>query len=179
MLFRSGKLDQAEAAYKTALRLDPQFVPARFNLAMLYNDQGNKTGAERMLREVVAIAPDMAEAHYSFGLLLAEDENRIGEALQALGTAAKLAPEHARIQYNYALALQKQNRNDEAEKALLAACRWAPRNIDILYATALFYAAQEDWSEARRWAERLLSLNPNNSQATSLWVRVRQAEAAQ
>jgi tetratricopeptide (TPR) repeat protein len=169
-----GRLEEAEAAYRTGLRVDPEFVPVRFNLAMLYNRQGRNADAERMLSEAVAIAPDMAEAHYSLGLLLAEDESRLDDSLRSLAEAAKLAPEHARIQYNYGLALERLNRPEEAEKALVAACRLAPESFDVLYATAIFYANGRNEAEARYWAERLLAVAPNDPQVVNLWLRLRQ-----
>jgi len=70
-------LAKAEEAYQTALGLDPGFLPALFNLAMLYDRQGKKGEAEAQFRRVIELEPapsEQAEAHYSLGLLLAENE---------------------------------------------------------------------------------------------------------
>ncbi len=47
---RQGRAAQAEASYRTALRLDPAFLPARVNLANFYNRLGRNLDAERVLR---------------------------------------------------------------------------------------------------------------------------------
>ena len=45
-----GDVQQAEQAYKTALRLDARFSPAYVNLADLYRQQGRDQDGERVLR---------------------------------------------------------------------------------------------------------------------------------
>ena len=74
-----GRSEAAEAAYRTALRLDPFFLPVRFNLATLLNRQGRNAEAESVLRAGIDRVPDDGELHYSLGLLLAE-EQRLDEA---------------------------------------------------------------------------------------------------
>ncbi len=167
-----GQLQRAESEYRTALQLNPEFLPARFNLAMLHNRRGDNSAAERTLREVIKLDPKMADAHYSLGLLLAEDGSRLAEAATCLGTAARLAPNRARVQYNFGLAMQRLNRPKEAESALLAACSLEPTASDFLYALAVFYSQQKKWprrgagsknfcvsirptSAARRFGDRL------------------------
>ena len=56
----AGRLDQAEQEYLTALRLDPLFLPARFNLVNLYNSQSRNDEAEAMLRAGIEQVPDPA-----------------------------------------------------------------------------------------------------------------------
>ena len=54
---RRQQLNEAEAEYRTALRLDPKFVPAMVNLADLDRQRGlDKDGAE-LLRMAMAIEP--------------------------------------------------------------------------------------------------------------------------
>ena len=150
----------AEEEYHAALRLDPDFLPARFNLAGLYNGLGRNDEAEQQLRQILVQLPDNGEAHYSLGLLFAETE-RLEESVTMLGRAAKLLPHRARVQYNYALALQHLNRRPEAEKALFAAYRIEGANPDILQALAIFYVQQEDWNDALPYAEALIKLVPD------------------
>jgi tetratricopeptide (TPR) repeat protein len=163
-----GELQRAETAYRTALRLDPRLIPPRYNLAMLYNRMEDKPAAERTLRELISQAAEMADAHYSLGLLLAENEKRIGEAAESLATAARLDPNRGRIQYNYGLALQRLGRRGEAETALLAAHKLEPASTDYLYALASFYGQQKRWSEARRWVDELLRVDPSHRDGWAL-----------
>jgi tetratricopeptide (TPR) repeat protein len=162
------RLDQAERAYQTALRLDPQFVPAMINFAMLCDQQGRKGEAEQQFRKVIELEPELADAHYSLGLLLAENEQRLEEASGFLAEAARLAPKNPRIHYNYGLALQKLGRADEAEKALIAALKLSPASTEFLHALAILYAQQKQWGPARSCAEQLIRLEPRNPQWQAL-----------
>lgn len=170
-----GQLRRAETSYRTALRLNPQLIPPRYNLAMLYNRLEDKPAAERALREVTALSPEMADAHYSLGLLLAEDEKRISEAAGSLAAAARLDPSSGRIQYNYGLALQRLGRRSEAETALLTAHQREPASTDYLYALAYFYGQQRNWSEARRWVEELLRVDPSHQSGWALRQSIQRA----
>ena len=169
-----GQLDRARSEYETALRLDPSFVPVRFNLAILYDQLHDKRAAERVLREAIALAPKLADGYYSLALLLAEDRDRLAEAAELLGTAADLDPSRGRVLYNYGLALQQLGRTRDAERALRAANEREPTSTDILHALAILYVAEKRWDEARWCAEELVRVDPNNPRWRSLWTSVRQ-----
>jgi tetratricopeptide (TPR) repeat protein len=156
-----GRIDRAEASYLRAISKDPRFLPARFNLANLYNASGRNSDAEGELQAILKIAPDQGEAHYSLGLLLAEGQ-RIEEAALHLGRAAELLPARARVRCNQALALQHLGRRDEAEAALVEADRMEPRDPDIVNALAVFYAQQGAWRKALPYARRLVELAPES-----------------
>ncbi len=171
------RLDRGEWEYRTAIRLDPKFVPARINLAMLCEQKGNSKEAERQFRKVIELESKMAEAHYSLGLLLAEDEQRLEEAADYLATAARLAPDNPRIHYNHGLAMQRLGRAAEAEKSLRAAHKLSPRTPDYLNALAIFYAQQKRWARAIACAEELARIEPHNTQVRSLLEHVKREAA--
>lgn len=153
------KFDKAEEAYKTAIRLEKSFVPARVNLAMLYHEQGKSADAERLFREVIDLQPKMADAHYSLGLLLAENKQRLADAADSLAKAAELAPKNARYHYNLGLAYLQLDRTATAEKELLAAYQLAPAQSNEFYefvqALAYFYTQQNQLERAEKF-RRLL-----------------------
>jgi predicted CXXCH cytochrome family protein len=167
----NGRSGLAEQSYRTALKLDPDFLPARFNLAMLYNRTGRNADAERVLREALVRSPDEGELYYSLGLLLAE-EQRLEEAADALERAAALLPARARPGYNYALVLQQLGRNADAEVALLAAHQIEPRDPSIVHALAVYYAQQQRWEPALRYARALSELLPGAPEPRALLRRI-------
>ena len=61
---------------------------------------------ERVLRQVLEVAPASAEVQHALGLLLIRRQ-RIPEALEALRRAAELAPNHLRYTYVYEIALEQ------------------------------------------------------------------------
>lgn len=167
-----GQRDQAVAAYLTALRLDPYFLPARANLAALYNATGRNAEAERLLRDGIARSPGEGELHYSLGLILAE-EGQMAASATSLGEAARLLPNRARVRYNYSLALQALGRRREAEAALLAAQRLDPADPQIDYALVTFYIQQQQYRRAMVYAELLTQLLPADPGPRQLLDRLR------
>ena len=50
-----GRREQAIQAYQTAVRVDPEFADAHYNLAQLYEKNGNKAAAIRHLARYKAL----------------------------------------------------------------------------------------------------------------------------
>ena len=159
-----GRLEDAEAAYRTALRLDPFFLPARFNFATLLNRLGRNAEAETVLRDGIERAPDDGELHYSLGLLLAE-EQRLDEAADSLGRAVGLIPDRVRVAYNHGLALETLGRLAEAEAAFLEASRRDARDADVLLALARILLRQGALERAADYARQLIAVDPGSPAA--------------
>jgi len=151
------------ALYHQSLRIDPEFIPSRNNLAMLYNERGEPEKAEEQFREVLRIYPEHGETAYSLGLLLAE-LNRLDEAGEMLQRAADLRPSNARIRYNLGLLLMQQERRPEAQEALESALVIEPQNVTFLHALAILYLQTENRDRAITTIDRLIELEPINPQ---------------
>ncbi len=171
-----GNLTAAEQSYRTALQLDPAFLPARFNLANLYNQMGRNPEAERVLRDALQDAPEEGELHYSLGLLLAE-EQRLEEAAEALRQASALLPKRVRVHYNYGLTLQHLGRRAEAESALRTAHQIEPNDAGVLQALAIFYVQVRRWDRAATYAEQLVRLYPNAPGPRRMLQQIRQQQS--
>lgn len=187
-----GEPDRAKREYRTAIRLDPRFFQARANLAMLLAGQRQKAEAVGLFREAIEIerrllaelqqhaldlsemSLTLADTHYSLGLLLAEDEDRLEEAAQELAEAVRLAPGNARMHYNYGAALQKLGRMEDAQRSYQAAYKLAPQVPDYLVVLANLYAQQKRWTSAVKCAEELARRWPGDPQAAALLEYVRQ-----
>jgi Flp pilus assembly protein TadD len=155
----SGDAVSAEREYRTALRLDPAFQPARVNLATLLNRLQRNEEALALLREALERAPEDGEIHYSLGLLLAE-VGQLDAAEVQLGRAGALLPGRARVRYNHALALQRLGRTQEAEAELLAALAGLPEDRDVLHALVMLHAQANEWARALPYARSLAQLHP-------------------
>ena len=156
--------EDAEAAYRIAIRLDPFFLPARFNLATLLNRQGRNAEAETVLRGGIDRVPDDGELHYSLGLLLAE-EQRLEEAAESLGQAAALIPDRVRVAYNHGLALETLRRLAAAEEAFLEANRRDAEDPDVLLALARILLRQGELERAQDYARQLIAVDPGSPAA--------------
>lgn len=128
---------------------------------------GKTVEAERVLREGIKRRPNEGELYYSLGLLLAEEE-RLGHAAEALGHAARLMPQRARVRYNLALALDRLSRDREAEAALLQAFELDPRDADIAYAAASFHMQRRQYKRALPFAEQMAAISPEDPRSRQL-----------
>src|SRR5262249_11503331 len=144
----SGRLAEAEAAYREAVRLSPNLPRVHFALGRLLQREGKKEEAERELalhhslyergRELVSAA-DSREASTS----LAWAELNAGRPAEALERFRNL-PESPEALRGQAEALQRLGRNAEAVKALERAHAVAPEDarIELLLVTERSRAAE-------------------------------------
>jgi tetratricopeptide (TPR) repeat protein len=162
LLLARGRLDEAEEACRTAIRLGPTFGRAETNLADLHRRQGREDEAERVLREALARQPDLAALHHSLGLLLIR-KGRHQDALEPLARAAGIEPTNGRYGYVHALALEHLGRRDEAIAVMEALGRRRPMDAELLLGRIQMLRSARRLDEARRQAERLVELDPENA----------------
>ena len=133
LYLRLGRFDEAVAAYRHALKLDPLFVSAWVNLADAWRARGQEGAVEATLREGLAKLPRSPDLLHALGLSMVRQGDR-SAALKSLGEAARLAPDRSRYAYVWAVALHAAGRSGEAVAALRAADRRHPYDVAILRA---------------------------------------------
>ncbi|MFQ5961771.1 MAG: tetratricopeptide repeat protein, partial [Candidatus Methylomirabilales bacterium] len=170
---RSGKFDKAEAAYRTALRIDPAFVQAYINLADLYRLEGRDDQGERILREALTIAPRDADVHHALGLLLVRQQ-RMSEAVKVLGQSATLRPDNPHYSYVYAVALHTTGRPKDAIKVLDETHVRHPNDREVLYGLVTFNRDMGNLDAATLYAEKLIALSPQDPTARHLLNQLKQ-----
>jgi Flp pilus assembly protein TadD len=164
---RRQQIDEAETEYRTALRLDPKFVPAMVNLADLHRQRGqDKEGAE-LLRAAIAIEPTNAAIKHSLGLLLVRQRN-YADALPLLGEAASLDPDNSRYVYVYAVALNSSGATAEAKELLARTHKAHPTDRNVLMGLIAFERDSGDVAAALTHAQELAVLEPQNPQIRPL-----------
>ena len=166
-----GQFDQAEAAYRAALDLQPTFTQAAVNLADLYRLQGRDPDGEKTLRQVLATDPRNAAAHHALGLLLIR-QKKLPEALTALAEAARLGGDNPRYGYVYAVALNGTGQKPKAIQELEAVLAKHPNDRDSLRALIAFQRDAGNLDAARRSARRLAELEPDNPEVRALLRQV-------
>lgn len=176
-LARCGDSTGAVAAYRRALFLDRDFLPAVFNLANLLSTTDRAAEARELLQAAIGRCPGEGELHYSLGLLLAQMDDLEGTA-GALRTATELLSTRARVHYNYGLVSQQLGRPAEAEAALGRAAALEPENPDFAYALATFYLAESRFDAALDWAGRLAALVPDAPGPQELLEEIERRRAA-
>jgi tetratricopeptide (TPR) repeat protein len=79
-LHEAGRLQEAEAAYRTALDTDGPDALLLYNLGVLLQDMDRKPEAAESYEAALQLDPAMADAHYNLALLCEE----LGRARQAI-----------------------------------------------------------------------------------------------
>src|SRR5574337_261477 len=169
---RAGQADEAEAEYKTALNIVPEFAPAAINLADLDRERGRDAEGESVLRTALALSPNDAGLHYALGLALIR-QKKYGDALGELKQAAELAPDDPHDAYVYAVALNSAGEGAEARKILSSALERRPANRELLTALVQMSAEAGDLATALRYAERLAALSPDDEPLKGFVERLR------
>jgi len=169
---RRQQLNEAEAEYRTALRLDPKFVPAMVNLADVHRQRGQDREGAVLLRAAIAIEPNNAAIKHSLGLLLVRQRNYT-EALPLLREAASLDPENARYAYVYAVALNSSGSTAEAKEVLTRVHKTHPTDRNVLSGLIAFERDSGDIAAALTHAQELATLEPQNPQVRKLIEELR------
>ena len=160
---RAGQPDAAEAADRTALRLDPRFVPALVNLADLDRLRGRAQEGAELLRRAIVLEPGNADAWHALGLALVRQHNA-AEALSALRRASELAPGNARYAYVYAIALNSAGAAKQSLAVLEEAHRQHPTDRDVLLGLVTIARDSGDFPTALRYGRALAALSPGDMQ---------------
>jgi predicted CXXCH cytochrome family protein len=164
---RRGDAAKADGEYRTALRLDPGFVPAMVNLADLDRARGMDQQGAELLRKAMAIEPDNADVLHSFALFLVRQHDSAA-ALDLLRRANELAPDNVRYAYVYAVALSSTGDAANALALLERTHQQHPIDRDVLTALVSIGQDQGDFVKALQYARELVTLNPGDARLRSL-----------
>ncbi len=123
-------MDDAVASYREALRIEPDYAKAHYNLGNVLQEQGRLDDAVACYREALRIEPALADAHNNLGNAL-QKQDRLDDAVTCYREALRIESDYAMAHYNLGDALQKQDRLDDA-----VACYREALRIDPDYADA-------------------------------------------
>lgn len=109
-----GKMDEAAAAYRRALIVDPDLVPAIVNLANIHYARDEPVEAQALYERAIALDPECFEASFNLGNIH-HDLGRYDRALVCYGTAVRLNPRYPDAHFYLAVALEKTGQSGMAK----------------------------------------------------------------
>jgi len=165
MYSQSGNMVEAEKSYRLAIKHHPDFGPAYANLADLYRLQGMDQSAADILSQGISKSPQNATLYHARGLLQARGQ-QMDAALVSLKKAAELQPGSARYTYVYGVALNSTGDSTGALRVLEQGYETHPGNQEIIFMIASIKRDQGQNDEAITWAQKLLTINPADRNAT-------------
>ena len=165
-LFYADRRDAlaAEAAYREAMRLEPDFVPAYVNLADLYRAYGRDADAESTLAAGLGKASGDADLTHAMGLLRIR-QGRRDEALDLLQQAASAAPGNPRYAFVLGVALHDGGQGAKAITTLESALARFPYNPELLGALLSYTEEAGEGVRAGAYRTRLEALRPDTAPA--------------
>jgi tetratricopeptide (TPR) repeat protein len=104
----------AALAYRKALVVDPDLVPALVNLANLHYASDELIEAQALYERAIRLDPDCFEAHFNLGNIL-HDLGRFEGALVYYRDAVALNPGYADAHFYLAVTLEKTGHSPEAK----------------------------------------------------------------
>ena len=115
LLLRERKTGEALPILSSALRLEPEYLPARLKMGEALLGAGKTEEAGKIYEAILKDYPDAAEAYYGLGRVKAARGNQV-EAAELYHKACQLFPTYGAAHYGLAVAYRKLGRIQEAEE---------------------------------------------------------------
>lgn len=160
-----GEDQRAEEAYRRALRLASDYVPAWVNLADLERARGDEGAARAALEEARSKCAPNAAIEHALGLSYVRTRD-LPAALVFLREATRLAPEDARYGYVLSMALDSAGEPSQALRELERVRKKHPSDRDILRALLESEARAGHREQAETLARELAALESSAEDAT-------------
>lgn len=126
-----GNWEGAVQIYHKALKVNPDFVDARMNLALIYYSRlGQVDEAEYLYGKVIELEPDHGDAFFNLGNIFYA-QKRIGEAATAYRKAIMLRPQNPGAYANLAMLHRDLQEWDKAIACLTEGVRANPGNEEL------------------------------------------------
>jgi tetratricopeptide (TPR) repeat protein len=132
-----GNPAAAEDAYQRAIRIEPDYIPARLNLADLYRETGREALVIPLLQYALKAAPDSGAVSFSYGLSLIR-QKMYQQSLSYLKAATEKDDSQPRYSYVYAVALDSVSNTREAIYVLIEANNKWPNQFNLMMTQILY-----------------------------------------
>jgi tetratricopeptide (TPR) repeat protein len=109
-----GNMEGAAAAYRKALVIDPDLVPAIVNLANLHYARDEMIEAQALYERAIGLDPDCFEAYFNLGNIH-HDLSRYEDALRCYRGAVRLNAAYPDAHFYLAVTLEKTGHSPEAK----------------------------------------------------------------
>lgn len=159
-----NNLEEAEARYRRALALQPDYAPAYVNLGMLLFTLQRTAEAIDAYRRAIELGSTDEDLDLKIGTALLQ-AGRAQEAAVYLERAAAGGGRSAALYDNLGVALSRTGRKDEAIAAYREALQIAPDDSALHFALGSLLVEQERYEEAVDAFRAGLQLRPESAEA--------------
>jgi protein O-GlcNAc transferase len=160
----TGHLDKAIPAFRRAITLQPDHMPALNNLALALQKANCPGDAITALRQVVALRPDLPAQQAALAYAL-HKTGRLSEAIETYRRALLLSPDDTKTLSNLGYALCECARAEEALAVFNKLLSLRPNDADAHKQMAEALLMLDHPSQAVAACQRAIHLRPNFSHA--------------
>jgi tetratricopeptide (TPR) repeat protein len=168
VFFQREYFDQAEAAFRIALRDDPSSAEAVYGLGSVYLKQQKQSEAreafERATKLHASYLDTLPNAWNNLGLMATQD-GRTDQAIGYFQQALQLSPDHLIALDNLGNAYRQLKQWEEARKVLEHALAVHPQDAEANYSLGMVYAQTNDNARAYEYLQNALRLRPGYPEA--------------
>ncbi len=165
----AAHLEQADAASRKALELDPELAEAHTSRGLALAFARRYAEAEKAFEIAIELNPKLFEAHYFYARVRYQ-QGKLGEAAQSFEEACRLRPDDYQAATFLAQTYDGLGRTADAEGAHRQALHLIEKHLELnpddsralnLGATELARAGQRE--RGLEWAKRALAIDPEDS----------------
>ena len=158
------KYAKAITYFEQAIREDPNFAEAHFNIGYCRDELGEHQKAVTAFKKAIQIKPDFVEAHYNLGIAF-DELKQFQESIPAYSRAAELKPDFFEAFFNLGVALGKVDRQQEAVNAFKEAIKISPDDAEAHLNLGIAYGHLNLYQEALEALKQAIRINPDDPQA--------------
>lgn len=163
-LARQARWDEAAAAFREALRQNPEQAAAWSNLGNVLKAQGRWDEAQRAFEKALALGPNDFETYVNLGSLF-RDRRQPARALEQFERARVMRPDHPHVWRGLAHSLRELGRFEEGEACFREWARRQPGDADPLIGLGQLFQEQGHLDMAVATLEAALRLQPDSAAA--------------
>jgi tetratricopeptide (TPR) repeat protein len=161
---RDNNFTQAIRYYREAVRINPAYATAQYNLGRALRARGQTAKAVEHFRAAVQAEPRLSDAHNDLGLALI-DQGVAAEAEAEFRAALEADPDSATAHRSLGTLLENQGRGDEAVGHYAAAVRVAPDDGAARERLGFYLYRHGSLDEAIEQIRRAAELQPYSASA--------------
>jgi superkiller protein 3 len=168
-LIRLGRSDESIHCYYQALKLDPDYDEAHYNLGCEYKLQNQPGQAELHLRKAIEIDPQYAIAYAELGIVL-KKKGELKEALRLLRKSIRLNPNYGWSRIYLANTLWHQRKLKAADEQYRKVIEtWPEFSLSYWCYGGFLADEQRDVVLAERYLRKAVEMEPQDDQS-NYWL---------
>ncbi len=159
-----GQYQEASEEFKKALVIDPDFLVARYNLALAYYNLGKVKEAIAEFEYLINSSYYFVNAHYNLGTIYLR-EGLIEKAVEQLKIVVELDPNHAEAYFNLGYIYYKKAMLGDAIMEYQKGLKIKPDTLKGRLSLAFMYEKKELYKEAFDEYQAALDIKPDSQEA--------------